>query len=149
MSYLLDTNHCSQIIMQKPTLLNKLTQYQQEKLFTCSIVQGELIDMVERSQQKDANFQLVKQFLSGIQVYSVTPEVSDVYGNLKARIFDHFAPKDKSQRRRFQLRDLGFGDNDLWIAATAIHHGFILVSCDSDFTRLQEVVSFPLESWMD
>jgi tRNA(fMet)-specific endonuclease VapC len=148
MGYLLDTNHCSQLIMQNPVLLDQLSQHQQEQLVTCAIVQGELVDMVERSQQKDPNRRLVQQFLANIQVYPVTPAIADIYGNLKARIFDHFAPKDKAQRRRFHLKDLGFSDNDLWIAATAMHHDLILVSRDSDFTRLQTVLPFPLESWM-
>jgi tRNA(fMet)-specific endonuclease VapC len=148
MGYLLDTNHCSQIIMQDAALLDQLTRHPEDELFTSAIVQGELIDMVARSQQKTANLLLVRQFLSNIPVCSVTPEIADVYGTLKASIFDHFAPKDKAQRRRFQLKDLGFGDNDLWIAATAMHHDLILVSSDRDFVRLQEVTPLLLESWM-
>jgi tRNA(fMet)-specific endonuclease VapC len=149
MGYLLDTNHCSQIIMQNAGLLDRLAQHQEDTFFTCTIVQGELIDMVARSQQKAANLLLVRQFLANISVCPITPEIADVYGNLKASIFDHFAPKDKAQRRRFQLRDLGFGDNDLWIAATAMHYELNLLSSDSDFIRLQEVVTLPLESWLD
>jgi tRNA(fMet)-specific endonuclease VapC len=148
MGYLLDTNHCSQIILQNADLLNQLTQHAEDELCTCAIVQGELIDMVERSQQKDSNLLLVREFLANIQVLPITPEIADIYGNLKASIFDHFAPKDREQRRKFKLRDLGFGDNDLWIAASALNHNLTLVSRDSDFIRLQEVITFPLESWM-
>jgi tRNA(fMet)-specific endonuclease VapC len=148
MGHLLDTNHCSEIIMQNSALLDALLLHQQDELFTSAIVQGELIDMVARSQQKNANLRLVRQFLANIQVYPVTAEIADVYGSLKARIFDQFAPKDQNERRRFKLKDLGFGDNDLWIAATAVHHDVTLVSRDSDFTRLQAVISFALESWI-
>jgi tRNA(fMet)-specific endonuclease VapC len=148
MGYLLDTNHCSQIIIQNADLLDQLAQHADDELITCAIVQGELIDMVARSQQKANNLHLVREFLDNIPVYPITPEISDIYGNLKASIFDHFAPKDRDQRRRFKLKDLGFGDNDLWIAATAIQHNLTLVSRDSDFTRLQEVRSIPVESWM-
>lgn len=91
---------------------------------------------------------IVRNFLDNIQVLPITPEIADIYGNLKANIFDHFAPKDREQRRRFKLKDLGFGDNDLWIVATALEHNLTLVSRDSDFTRLQEVITFPVESWM-
>ena len=35
------------------------------------------------------------------------------------------------------------GDNDLWIAATAISRGLPLVSCDGDFMRI--AVDHPLE----
>ena len=91
---------------------------------------------------------IVRNFLDNIQVLPITPAIADIYGNLKANIFDHFAPKDREQRRRFKLKDLGFGDNDLWIVATALEHNLTLVSRDSDFTRLQEVITFPVESWM-
>lgn len=147
MDYLLDTNHCSQIILQNLALLDQLLQHQNDRLFTCAIVQGELIDMAERSRNKTDNLALVKRFLNNIEVHPVTPEIADTYGYLRASIFEHFAPKDPSQRRQFQLRNLGFGDNDLWIAATAIRYGLTLVSRDSDFNRLQEVIKFPLESW--
>jgi tRNA(fMet)-specific endonuclease VapC len=64
MSHLLDTNHCSQIILQKADLLYQLAQHSEAKLFTSVIVQGELIDMVGRSQQKASNLLLIKKFLA-------------------------------------------------------------------------------------
>jgi tRNA(fMet)-specific endonuclease VapC len=60
MSYLLDTNHCSQIILQNADLLYQLAQHSEAKLFTSAIVQGELIDMVGRSQQKASNLLLTQ-----------------------------------------------------------------------------------------
>ncbi len=51
------------------------------------------------------------------------------------------------------LRDLAFGwlrkaESDLWIAATALHYGLIVVSADQDFERIRQVQDFPLESWL-
>ncbi|MEH2168503.1 MAG: PIN domain-containing protein [Nostoc sp.] len=43
---------------------------------------------------------------------------------------------------------MGFDDNDLWIAATAIYHNITLVSADGDFTRIQQIYSFSVESWI-
>ncbi|MBE9053183.1 PIN domain-containing protein [Nostocales cyanobacterium LEGE 11386] len=40
----------------------------------------------------------------------------------------------------------GCSINDLWIAATALRHSLIVVSCDSDFERMQQVREFSWES---
>ncbi|MBN4003760.1 PIN domain-containing protein [Nostoc sp. LPT] len=40
------------------------------------------------------------------------------------------------------------GENDLWIAATALRHSLILVTSDSDFQRMRQVRKFPVESWI-
>ena len=74
-------------------------------------------------------------------------QTAQTYGQLKADLFDHFGPKERAARRRFTLASLGFTDNDLWIAATALQHGIIVVSSDSDFARVQEVRPLSLESW--
>ncbi|WP_446340934.1 PIN domain-containing protein [Coleofasciculus chthonoplastes] len=59
-----------------------------------------------------------------------------------------FRPKNKTQRRNFNPQSLGFGDNDIWIAATVIHYNLTVVSTDNDFQRLQQVEPFALESWV-
>ncbi|MCC5644981.1 PIN domain-containing protein [Nostoc sp. CHAB 5824] len=65
--------------------------------------------------------------------------VLDVYGSLKGEIVKHFGPKNKAKRRKFTVQDLGFSDNDLWIASTALHYNLTVVSADSDFQRIQQV----------
>ena len=64
--FLLDTNHCSYAILGNIQLLNHLSNLGDELVSTCTIVKGELIDMAQRSKQKEANLALVKHFLSGI-----------------------------------------------------------------------------------
>ncbi|MCC5644109.1 hypothetical protein LC607_14355 [Nostoc sp. CHAB 5824] len=48
-------------------------------------------------------------------------------------MFNQFAPKEKSKRRKTKITDLGFGENDLWIAAIALQQNLTIVSADSDF----------------
>jgi len=43
---------------------------------------------------------------------------------------------------------LGFGENDLWIAAIAKQFQLIVVSSDKDFERIREVENICLESWL-
>lgn len=74
--------------------------------------------------------------------------INNTYSQLKTAVFNRFAPKDKIKHRSTSVGDLGFDDHDLWIAATAIQHGLIVVSADSDFIRIQETQPFSLESWL-
>ena len=43
---------------------------------------------------------------------------------------------------------LGFTDNDLWIAASAVERQAILVSEDPDFRRMAALESLNVESWL-
>ncbi|WP_242051137.1 PIN domain-containing protein [Nostoc spongiaeforme] len=57
------------------------------------------------------------------------------------------APK-KTKRSTTQLNTIGISENDLWTAATALRHSLIIVSCDSDFERMQQVREISWESWV-
>lgn len=118
--YLLDTNHCSLAISGNASVLSRLAEIENSFVSTCVIVQGELIDMAERSQRRESNLALIRNFLRGIHIYPVDEETANIYGQLKAALFNQFAPKEKSKRRKTKMADLGFGENDLWIAAIAL-----------------------------
>lgn len=147
--YLLDTNHCSRIIFGDVNLIGQLQQHSIQGVATSVIVQGELLYMVKKSSQKEANLRSVRTFLKAIDIYPVSGEVADVYGNLKGEIIETFGPKDKAKLRKITVQNLGFSDNDLWIASTALHYNLTVVSGDSDFQRIKQVRTFPLESWLE
>jgi tRNA(fMet)-specific endonuclease VapC len=146
--YLLDTNHCSGAILANANILRRLAEVENSLIATCVIVQGELIDMAERSQRQEGNLGLVKRFLEGIYIYNVDPMTADIYGSLKAATFAQFGPKEKSKRRKTKITELGFDENDLWIAAIAMQHNLTIVSADSDFERIQQVRALSVESWL-
>ncbi|MBW4455272.1 MAG: type II toxin-antitoxin system VapC family toxin [Nostoc indistinguendum CM1-VF10] len=146
--YLLDTNHCSQAILGNTNVLRRLEYIENSVITTCAIVQGELIDMAERSQRKETNLVLINRFLIGIYIHNVDGFTATIYGQLKAALFNQFAPKEKSKRRKTKITDLGFDENDLWIAAVALQHGLSVVSADSDFQRIQQVRTLTIESWL-
>jgi tRNA(fMet)-specific endonuclease VapC len=146
--FLLDTNHCSYAILGNTQILDRLANLGNVSISTCTIVKGELVDMTARSQQRQANLALVQRFLLGLNIYPIDQTTAEIYGNLKAAVFDRYAPKDKTQRRRTSITQLGIGENDLWIAAVALQHQLTLLTTDRDFFRIQAVQSFNLESWV-
>ena len=148
--YLLDTNQCSQIINNNPQILYKLTTLNQDDILATSvIVCGELMYMAEKSTRKSENLLIVRSFLENITAISIDRKVFDTYALIKAKIFDKFAPKDKKRRRKYKLENIGFTENDLWIAATGIAYNASIISSDSDFQRILDVVEFQLESWTE
>ncbi|MEH1839585.1 MAG: type II toxin-antitoxin system VapC family toxin [Nostoc sp.] len=94
--YLIDTNHCSLAILGNVNILSRLAEVENSLVSTCVIVQGELIDMAARSQKQQINLALVKNFIKGIYIYNIDQETANTYGQLKAALFNQFAPKEKN-----------------------------------------------------
>lgn len=103
--------------------------------------------MMENSKQKENNLSRLSEFFEDIRVYLIDDGTATIYGQLKATLFNQFAPKEKEKRRKTTITDLGFDDNDIWIAATAIQHNLTIVSADSDFVRMRSAKPFSLENW--
>lgn len=145
--YLLDTNHCSRLLQGHSAIISKLQELGDTPIATCVIVRDELIFMAQKSEQKAENLHHVHQFLHDIVVYPVDDHTADIYGKLKARILDHFGPREKAQRRKTNTTKLGFSENDLWIAAIAKRYALTIVSADSDFDRIKKVEDLSVERW--
>ena len=86
--YLLDTNHCSFIIIQKDlTCIQKLTSLPKEtEIFINAIIYGELILMAEKSNQREENIQIVNRFSQSL--YPIDEETSKIYGQFHAEIIN-------------------------------------------------------------
>ena len=145
--YLLDTNHCSYILQGRPGIIARLGQLDRALLSTSVIVRGELIFMAEKSDQHAGNLVRVNDFMQGFVVFPISGDTADIYGKLKTAVLKHFGPSERTKLRNTTITKLGFDENDIWIAATAIQHDLVVVSADSDFIRMGEALSFSLESW--
>ena len=79
--YLLDTNHCSFIIIQKDlTCIQKLTSLPKEtEIFINAIIYGELILMAEKSNQREENIQIVNRFSQTLtKIHPINEETSQI-----------------------------------------------------------------------
>ncbi|MDJ1171317.1 type II toxin-antitoxin system VapC family toxin [Roseofilum sp. BLCC_M154] len=146
--YLLDTNHCSRIIQGDRPVINRIIEVGESQVATCVIVQGELLYMAYKSEQKARNLAQVNLFLEDIRIYRIDEVTANIYAEFKAEILEYFGPKERNKRRKIRIENLGIGENDLWIAAIALRNGLTLVSGDRDFQRMQAVKALPLESWL-
>ena len=148
--YLLDTNHCSRIIASDPVVVFKLNELasQQAIFVTCSIVSGELFFMAYKSKQVELNLNLIVDFLNDLEIYPINDETSKYYGELKANLLNHYGPKEKNKRIKTKIEEIGFTENDLWIAAVTMQYQIVLVSSDGDFKRMNDVIDLKVESWV-
>ncbi|MCU0552521.1 MAG: type II toxin-antitoxin system VapC family toxin [Leptolyngbya sp. Prado105] len=90
--YLLDTNRCRRIILGDKEVITHAAQVGEQNLLTCAIVQGELVYMMEKSQQRQANLAILAEFLQDIPIYRVDDQTARIYGHLKTVIFNHLYP---------------------------------------------------------
>jgi tRNA(fMet)-specific endonuclease VapC len=146
--YLLDTNHCSYIIDGQPQVIAAVSSRSESNLGISIITYAELLYMSDKSTQRERNTVAVRAFLERMDLYLLDEETAIVYSQLKIKLFDRFAPKERNKRRQSTLQNLGFGEHDLWIAATALQYHLTIVTADQDFQRISEVQPLSLESWV-
>ena len=145
--FLLDTNHCTWLIDGYPDVIQRFEESRDEPIVTSVIVQGELVFMARNSKRIEDNLNRVKALLEGVDVLPIDKETAAHYGDLKASILGHFGPRTGLKRRKIETRQLGFEENDLWIAAVALRHSLTVVTADKDFARIAEVVDVSVERW--
>ena len=115
--YLLDTNHCSLIFLKNQPVLDYIQEVGETNIATTIITVGELTYMAENSSYKEENLTRIEQFIADIRVYYVDDVTAKIYGQIKAGLINKFGPKQKTKRQTTKITELGFDENDIWIAA--------------------------------
>ncbi len=128
--YLHDTNTVSAVMADDPKVKARLAL--QPNIITCAIVRGEVRYGLERlpigKRRTDLEHKAIMVFAS-LPIVPITSAVGDIYGR---------------SRRSLELQGFNLSDNDLWIAATALSLGAVLVSNDQAFSR---VPGLTVEDW--
>jgi tRNA(fMet)-specific endonuclease VapC len=100
-----------------------------QTVYVASITMGELYFGAYRSQRVAQNVQNIRQFAALTTVLPCTEVTGDWYGQIKAGL---------------RAKGRPIPDNDIWIAAVAMHYGLILATRDSHF---HEVGKLSVEMW--
>ena len=100
-----------------------------ETVYLSVIVLGELLYGAKNSKNVDENIQKIKQFMDQCVLLFVNELISIHYSDVK------LALKRKGRP---------IPENDIWIGATAIHHGLTLSSRDDHFSFIDGLI---LEKW--
>jgi predicted nucleic acid-binding protein len=133
MEYLFDANATGDLMREHPEIKRRLFSLPTEhRAITCPIVKGEVLYGIARlpDGKRKANLEeRAHAVFTGLPCVSVPDSAANFYSQIR------FA------RER---RGLSIAANDLWIAATALALGAVLVSRDSD---MQGIEGLSVEDW--
>jgi tRNA(fMet)-specific endonuclease VapC len=123
----LDTSTAIRILNSDATVLTHLGR--ERRVGIPSVVAGELLFGALNSRRGPANVARCQRLIQGGLLFAVDLGVADEYARL-----------------RLALKQLGkpIPGNDLWIAATCLHHGLALATSDARFAHCPGLVT---EDW--
>jgi len=171
-TYLLDTCILPQYFNRDPDNVvdektrrfrQRIREVEDANVTICTVTLGEVEYGLRAAKLKAVEKQeRVREALRRFQYVFGVSEATAVpcYAQAKADVFRRYAPKAKKQKKREQIfideladptsgKELQVQENDLWIAAVALEHNFVLVSSDSGMERIRAAFpSLRLENWL-
>ena len=125
MLFLLDTNAFSDLMRQQIAITSRMNALPAgDVVVTCSIVRGEILYGIQRLPPGKKRQEFERQSTALLPIVSCQA--------VPAAAGDHYALIKLAS----QQSGLTLGDNDAWIAATAIALGATLVTRDKDFSQI-------------
>jgi predicted nucleic acid-binding protein len=128
-TYLLDTSAFSDLMRDDLQTELHLTAAASDPVVFCTIVRGEVLHGISRlaaGKRKSALLAKAEELFGRITCEPVTAEVADHYFRIRSEC---------------EQQGLVVAENDLWIAATTMALSAILVTRDSDFSRIRSLTT--------
>ncbi|HQU45785.1 MAG TPA: type II toxin-antitoxin system VapC family toxin [Pirellulales bacterium] len=130
MSFVVDTNTCSAYIKADPLVFNRFVQHGGQ-LYISVVTLGELTIWASRAKAPPKRAKDVQDLLSYVTIIEVNEDIGRKFGEVQAGLLDRGKPAPPL---------------DLLIAATALVHGYIVVSHNTaDF---QNVPGLTVVDWL-
>ena len=133
-TYLLDTTAFSALVKEELLAKSRLSTLEaNHRVVICTVVRGEVLyglELMPRGRKKLDLERKINDLLSILPCVPIPEEAAIDYARIK---------------RGMERRGSRLDENDLWIAATSVSLGAVLVTADSDFDR---VPGLTLENWV-
>lgn len=130
MRFLIDTNIIIYSLKNAGNVNDNFLKYKEEEMSLSVISYGELVFGAKKSGSVEKNLKTVEYIKSIFSLVDVTPDVMDVFGELKAKI-----------QKTGRIID----DMDLLIASTAIAENMILVT--HNMKHFEKIPNLQIQDW--
>jgi tRNA(fMet)-specific endonuclease VapC len=128
---LLDTNALSDLMRDHPKVKTRVGRHP-DPVLTSVIVAGEIrygLSRLPPGKKRNDLENRAQSILAPMSIEPVVEPIADAYGRLKASL---------------ESQGLSLNDNDMWIAATALTYGYLVVTRDQIFWQ---VPGLQVEDW--
>ena len=130
MRFLIDTNIIIYSLKKAGNVNNNFLKYKDDEMSLSVISYGELVFGAKKSGSVEKNLKTVENIKSIFPLVDVTPDIMDVFGELKAKI-----------QKTGRIID----DMDLLIASTAIAENMILVTHNTK--HFEKIPNLQIQDW--
>ena len=120
---LIDTNVIIKMLNGDKAAIDLLRNV--DRAIVTPTIAGELFYGAEKSAHKQENYDLFKATLSQMDFLPITKKTASAYAVIKAGLVSS---------------GVNLPENDLWIAASANEHGLPVVTFDSHFSYIRQIV---------